>query len=30
VMHAMQGVRLTANGSMRFGASELTGDEEFK
>ena len=30
VMHAMQDVRLNANGSTRFGASQLTGDEEFK
>jgi len=29
VMHAMQDVRLNANGVPRFGPSQLTGDEEF-
>lgn len=29
VMHAMQDVRLQANGVTRFGPSELTGDEKF-
>ncbi len=30
VMHAMQDVRLQANGVTRFGPSQLTGDEEFR
>jgi choline dehydrogenase len=30
VMHAMQDVRLQANGTTRFGPSEITGDEVFK